>query len=188
MTTDALEEEPTVALRKFSAERNWDKFHTPKNLVMALMVEVAEIAEHFQWTDARDAQALSAEKRHEVALEIGDTLIYLLRLADRLGIDMIDAARKKREINATRYPVDKVFGKAVKYAELEVGRATELAPVTPARSVAYMLGKFAESSSGSASGRRPADSAGWVRSGWVYALLRTSFSEGETRGCHVQSR
>lgn len=117
MTTDALEE-LTVALRKFSAERDWDKFHTPKNLAMALMVEAAEIAEHFQWTDARDAQELSAEKRQEVALEIGDTLIYLLRLADRLGIDMVAAARAKMEINATRYPVEKVFGRAVKYTEL----------------------------------------------------------------------
>ena len=99
MTRDALEE-LTVTLRKFSAERDWDKFHTPKNLAMALMVEAAEIAEHFQWTDARDAEELSAEKRQDVALEIGDTLIYLLRLADRLGIDMVEAARAKMEINA----------------------------------------------------------------------------------------
>jgi dCTP diphosphatase len=117
MTRDALEE-LTVTLRKFSAERDWDKFHTPKNLAMALMVEAAEIAEHFQWTDASDAQELSAEKRHEVALEIGDTLIYLLRLADRLGIDMVEAAWAKMEINAARYPVEKVFGRAVKYTEL----------------------------------------------------------------------
>ena len=117
MTTDALDE-LTVALRKFSAERDWDKFHTPKNLAMALMVEAAEIAEHFQWTDASDVQELSAERRQAVALEIGDTLIYLLRLADRLGIDPFDAARMKMEINAARYPVDKVFGRAVKYSEL----------------------------------------------------------------------
>src|SRR5512140_1635213 len=117
MTTNALEE-LTIALRKFSAERDWDKFHTPKNLAMALIVEAAEIAEHFQWTDATDAQALSAEKRDEVALEIGDTLIYLLRLADRLGIDALEAARKKMEINAVRYPVEKVFGRAVKYTEI----------------------------------------------------------------------
>jgi dCTP diphosphatase len=117
MTTEALEE-LKADLRWFSAERDWDKFHTPKNLAMALMVEVAEIAEHFQWTDARDAQELSAEKRQEVALEIGDTFIYLLRLADRLGIDIIAAARAKMEINAVRYPVDKVFGRAVKYTDL----------------------------------------------------------------------
>lgn len=117
MTTDALEE-LTVALRKFSAERDWDKFHTPKNLAMALIVEAAEIAEHFQWADPGQSDNLSAEKRHEVALEIGDTFIYLLRLADRLGIDVIDAARAKMEINAGRYPVEKVFGRAVKYTEL----------------------------------------------------------------------
>ena len=117
MTTNALEE-LTIALRKFSAERDWDKFHTPKNLAMALIVEAAEIAEHFQWTDAAGSEELSAEKRHEVALEIGDTLIYLLRLADRLGIDALEAARKKMEINAVRYPVEKVFGRAVKYTEI----------------------------------------------------------------------
>ena len=117
MTTDALED-LKLALREFSAERDWDKFHTPKNLAMALMIEAAEIAEHFQWTDAGSPQELPEEKRQEVALEIGDTLIYLLRLADRLEIDMIDAAREKMEINAARYPVAKVFGRAVKYTEL----------------------------------------------------------------------
>ena len=117
MTMDALEE-LKAALRKFSAERDWDKFHTPKNLAMALMVEAGEIAEHFQWTDASAADELSAAKRNEVALEIGDTFIYLLRLSDRLGIDMVAAARAKMEINADRYPVEKVFGRAVKYTDL----------------------------------------------------------------------
>jgi NTP pyrophosphatase (non-canonical NTP hydrolase) len=117
MTTDALAE-LTIALRKFSAERDWDKFHTPKNLAMALMIEAAEIAEHFQWTDPADKQELSEEKREEVALEIGDTLIYLLRLADRLDIDVVDAAQRKMVINAARYPVERVFGRAVKYSEI----------------------------------------------------------------------
>ena len=81
-------------------------------------MEAAEIAEHIQWADASGAQELSAEKRQEVALEIGDTFIYLLRLADRLGIDVIDAARTKMAINAVRYPAEKVFGRAVKYTEL----------------------------------------------------------------------
>jgi len=111
-------EELKLALRRFAAERNWEQFHTPKNLAMALMIEAAEIAEHFQWTGAADAEALSADKRQAVAMEIGDTLLYLLRLADRLDIDMVAAARSKMEINAVRYPVEKAFGRAVKYTDL----------------------------------------------------------------------
>ena len=111
-------EDLTNALRRFAQERDWEKFHTPKNLAMALMVEAAEIAEHFQWSDAAQSEALPAEKRQAVAMEIGDTFIYLLRLADRLGIDIVDSARAKMEINAARYPVEKVFGRAVKYSEL----------------------------------------------------------------------
>ena len=117
MAIDALEE-LTLALRRFAAERDWEQFHTPKNLAMALMIEAAEIAEHFQWTGAGDAAALSEERRQAVALEIGDTFLYLLRLADRLGIDIAAAARTKMDINAARYPVEKVFGRAVKYTEL----------------------------------------------------------------------
>ena len=116
MTTDGIEE-LTLALRKFAQERDWEKFHTPKNLAMALMVEAAEIAEHFQWSDA-GTRELPDEKRHEVAMEIGDTFLYLLRLADTLHIDMIGAAREKMTINAQRYPVDKVYGTSLKYTEL----------------------------------------------------------------------
>jgi len=117
MATDALEE-LTLALRQFAAERDWEQFHTPKNLAMALMIEAAEIAEHFQWTGAGGTEDLADAKRQEVALEIGDTFLYLLRLADRLGIDIAAAARTKMEINAGRYPVEKAFGRAVKYTEL----------------------------------------------------------------------
>ena len=109
----------TAQLREFARQRDWEKFHTPKNLAMALMIEAAEVAEHFQWTDAADSSPLPIDKRNAVALELGDTFIYLLRLADRLDIDLLDAARTKMAINAGRYPVDKVFGKAVKYSDLK---------------------------------------------------------------------
>jgi len=80
-------EELTLALREFARERDWEKFHTPKNLAMSVMIEAAEIAEHFQWSDGSVAHEIPEKIRSEVAMEIGDTLLYLLRLADRLGID-----------------------------------------------------------------------------------------------------
>ena len=111
-------EELTLALREFARERDWEKFHTPKNLAMSVMIEAAEIAEHFQWSDGSVAHEIPEKIRSEVAMEIGDTLLYLLRLADRLGIDPVAAARSKMEINAQRYPVEKAFGNALKYSEL----------------------------------------------------------------------
>ena len=106
----------TDALRTFAAERDWDQFHTPKNLAMAMMVEAAEVAEHFQWSEP--SEEISAAKRNDVAMEIADVLLYLLRLADRLHIDPIVAAREKMRINAGRYPVEKAFGKSAKSADL----------------------------------------------------------------------
>lgn len=120
MTNDGMDglEELKLTLRRFTKERGWDQFHSPKNLTLSLMIEAAEIAEHFQWTDPADGAALSPEKHEEVALEIADTLIYLVELADILGVDMLAAARRKMDINALRYPVEKVYGRAVKYTEL----------------------------------------------------------------------
>lgn len=92
------------ALRDFCAARDWHRFHTPKNLVMALSVEAAELVEHFQWATPEESQELTAEKRAEVADEIADVLIYLTELADVLGIDPIDAARRKIAKNAVKYP------------------------------------------------------------------------------------
>ena len=92
------------ALRAFCAERDWHRFHTPKNLVMALSVEAAELVEHFQWSTPEESLALPADKRAEVADEIADVLIYLTELADVLGIDPIDAARAKIVKNAAKYP------------------------------------------------------------------------------------
>lgn len=86
-------------LRNFSKKRDWDQFHSPKNLTMALIVEVAEILEHFQWTKEEDSYRLSAKKMREVKDEIGDSMIYLLRLSDKLGIDPIQAAKNKLKKN-----------------------------------------------------------------------------------------
>jgi NTP pyrophosphatase (non-canonical NTP hydrolase) len=92
------------ALRAFCAARDWHRYHTPKNLVMALSVEAAELVEHFQWATPEESLALAPEKRAEVADEIADVLIYLTELADVLGIDPIAAARAKIVKNAVKYP------------------------------------------------------------------------------------
>ncbi|MBL8478350.1 MAG: nucleotide pyrophosphohydrolase [Sterolibacteriaceae bacterium] len=92
------------ALRDFCAARDWHRYHTPKNLVMALSVEAAELVEHFQWATPEESLALAPEKHAEVADEIADVLIYLTELADVLGIDPIAAAREKIVKNAIKYP------------------------------------------------------------------------------------
>jgi NTP pyrophosphatase (non-canonical NTP hydrolase) len=92
------------ALRAFCAARDWHRFHTPKNLVMALSVEAAELVEHFQWATPEESLDLAADKRAEVADEIADVLIYLTELADVLDIDPIAAAREKVVKNAAKYP------------------------------------------------------------------------------------
>ncbi|MBI3096519.1 MAG: nucleotide pyrophosphohydrolase [Rhodocyclales bacterium] len=92
------------ALREFCAARDWHRYHTPKNLVMALSVEAAELIEHFQWATPEESLDLAPEKRAEVADEIADVLIYLTELADVLGIDPIAAARAKIVKNAVKYP------------------------------------------------------------------------------------
>jgi NTP pyrophosphatase (non-canonical NTP hydrolase) len=92
------------ALREFCIARDWHQYHTPKNLVMALSVEAAELVEHFQWATPEESLALSDEKRAAVADEIADVLIYLTELADVLGIDPVAAARAKIIKNAIKYP------------------------------------------------------------------------------------
>ncbi len=106
------------ALRTFAAERDWERFHTPKNLAMALSGEAGEVIEHFQWLTPEDSAALPADQREEVALELADVLLYLVRLADVLGIDLGAAARRKLAINAARYPADKARGRSDKYDKL----------------------------------------------------------------------
>ena len=92
-------------LRHFSCERGWEQFHSPKNLASALIVEAAELLEHFQWLTEAQSRNLAPETRAEVAHEIADVLIYLTRLADQLGIDMLTAASEKMQLNGRKYPV-----------------------------------------------------------------------------------
>ena len=99
-------------LREFARARDWEQFHSPKNLAMALSVEVAELVEHFQWLTEAQSHEISDKVREEVAMEIADVFIYLLRLADQLGIDPMQSATRKIEINEQRYPVELSRGKA----------------------------------------------------------------------------
>ncbi len=99
----------------FVNERDWAQFHSPKNLAMAMIVEAAELVEHFQWDTIQESYDLSAEKRQEVAHELADTFVYLLRLAEVTGIDLIKAANDKIALNALKYPVEKAKGSNAKY-------------------------------------------------------------------------
>src|SRR5215211_6313927 len=107
------------AIKRFIGERDWEQFHSPKNLAMALSVEAAEVVEHFQWLTEEQSRILPPEKLAEVREEIGDVMIYLTELAEKLGIDPVEAAKAKLEINNKKYPARLVKGKASKYTEYE---------------------------------------------------------------------
>src|SRR5512137_1177905 len=102
-------------LRTFARERDWDQYHTPKNLSMALIAEAAELIEHFQWVDGERSHILEVKTRQSVEEELADILIYLVRIADRLDIDLYQAVQRKIVINERKYPADKVRGSARKY-------------------------------------------------------------------------
>ncbi len=101
-------------LRQFARERDWEQFHSPKNLSMALIVEAAELVEHFQWLTEEQSRKLPEKTLREVEQEMADVFIYLNRMADLLGIDLLDAACRKIELNAKKYPAHEVRGKADK--------------------------------------------------------------------------
>src|SRR6185436_14519106 len=105
VTTDALS---TLrrALRQFAAERDWDQFHSPKNLAIALSVEASELLEHFQWMPEADSQSLPAPTLDAVREEMADVLLYLVRLADKLDIDLLDACKSKLAVNEKKYPAE----------------------------------------------------------------------------------
>jgi dCTP diphosphatase len=105
-------------LAAFVDERDWDQFHNPKNLAMALAAEAGELLEHFQWLSADQAAAPEPAVRAEVALEMADILIYLVRLSDKLDIDLLAAAGQKLAINREKYPVEKARGRVTKYDKL----------------------------------------------------------------------
>ena len=105
-------------LAAFVAERDWDQFHNPKNLAMALSVEAGELVEHFMWLSPAEADRLPPDSLAEVELEMADILLFLLRLSDRLGVDLAAAAEKKLALNAAKYPVEKSKGRSTKYDKL----------------------------------------------------------------------
>lgn len=116
MTDPAIDSLDTLRqrIREFALARAWERYHTPKNLVMALSVEAAELLEPFQWLTAEQSCQLDAGQHEAVRQEIADVLIYLTRLADILEIDLLEAAADKLAINARKYPVDRAYGNALK--------------------------------------------------------------------------
>ncbi len=107
----------TQQLRQFAAERDWDQFHSPKNLATALAVEASELLEHFQWLKDEESASLDAKRLREVSLELADVFLYLLRLSDKLGVDLLAVAREKIGLNAAKYPVELSRGSHRKYTE-----------------------------------------------------------------------
>jgi dCTP diphosphatase len=105
-------------LRTFAADRDWDQFHTPKNLATALNVEAGELLEHFQWLKDEESRNLPDPVRQAVAEEMADVLLYLIRIADKLDVGLAEAARRKIELNAKKYPVELARGNATKHTKL----------------------------------------------------------------------
>ena len=105
-------------LREFAAARDWDQFHSPKNLAMALSAEAGELLEIFQWLTEEQSRRPGPDAHAAASDEVADVLLYLIRLADQLGIDPIAAANRKIVANAEKYPVDKARGTSKKYTEL----------------------------------------------------------------------
>ena len=116
-TTDRLDH-LRVRLAQFAAERDWDQFHSPKNLAMAVSAEAGELLEHFQWLSEEDSSALSPQAIAEVREELADVLLYLIRLADKLNVDLDASALDKIAKNALKYPVAKARGSSKKYNDL----------------------------------------------------------------------
>ena len=117
-TTDSLDQLKDK-LQQFVDARDWAQFHSPKNLAMAMIVEAAELVEHFQWDTLEESHELTPDKREKVSHELADTFVYLLRISQVLGIDLIEAANQKIELNGQKYPVDKARGSNAKYTEYQ---------------------------------------------------------------------
>jgi NTP pyrophosphatase (non-canonical NTP hydrolase) len=110
-------EELKIRLREFAAERDWEKFHSPKNLAMALIVEAAELVEQFQWLTEAESHQLTIDRLSAVETELADILIYLVRIADKTGVDLLAAATGKLHVNRKKYPANRVRSSAKKYTE-----------------------------------------------------------------------
>lgn len=104
-------------MRRFADERDWNQFHTPKNLAMALSVEASELLEHYQWLRSGEDAELDDRQRTGIRHELADVLLYLVRLADKSGVDLYRAALEKMELNRQKYPVDLAHGSSRKYTE-----------------------------------------------------------------------
>jgi len=104
-------------LSAFAKERDWDKYHSPKNLAMALSVEASELAEIFMWLSEEESKNLTKSKLANLKEEIGDVMIYLINIANKFGLDPLDCAKQKLELNKTKYPTSLVKGSAKKYTE-----------------------------------------------------------------------
>jgi dCTP diphosphatase len=105
-------------LDQFAKDRDWQQFHSPKNLASALVVEASELLEHFQWMTEEQSRELTPERRDAVGAEMADVLLYLVQLATVLGLDPISAAQAKLKLNEQRYPVSLARGSNRKYDEL----------------------------------------------------------------------
>lgn len=120
MSVDTSSQQDLILqLRKFAKERNWEKFHSPKNLSMALSVEVSELIEHFQWLTEEQTNNLNPVQKEKVEEELADIFLYLLRLSDVLDVDLNQVAQQKIIRNAEKYPVSKSFGTSTKYTDLD---------------------------------------------------------------------
>lgn len=117
-TTDSLQ---TLRQRinAFVEARDWAQFHSPKNLAMSMIVEAAEVVEHFQWMTEQESRQLDAETKEKVGQELADTFVYLMRIAEVCGIDLIQATNAKIDLNAQKYPVEKCKGSNDKYTKYQ---------------------------------------------------------------------
>ena len=117
-TTDSL-----LTLRRrinaFVEARDWAQFHSPKNLAMAMIVEAAEVVEHFQWMTEQESRQLDEATKEKVGHELADTFVYLMRIAEVCGIDLIAATNAKIDLNAQKYPVEKCKGSNDKYTKYQ---------------------------------------------------------------------
>ena len=112
---DTALESLTAQLRDFAAARDWEQFHSPKNLACALCVESAELLEHFQWLTDEQSRNLPAAVHAAVAQELADVLLYLLQLSDKLEVDLTAVAQAKLALNAQKYPIEQSRGSSRKY-------------------------------------------------------------------------
>ena len=115
--TEPVIEELKLKLRDFAQVRDWEQFHSPKNLSMALSVEASELVEHFQWMTEKESENLSVKRHAAVAFELADIFIFLIRLSDQLNVDLMEITKRKMELNEKRYPIDLVKGSSKKYNE-----------------------------------------------------------------------